>query len=149
MKKNLLVFSTITGFVLLVVFASCKKGVKEPITLDRAAGKWSINAIRYQAYYNGSNTPADSTVPWRPVVENYVSFDGMTSFQYCFNTSYSTNGNYSFMGQDSISITMNEVTTKWKILLLTSTNFNIERELDNIHDFPGAEKVVMFQAFVR
>ncbi|MBL0355466.1 MAG: hypothetical protein IPP72_00600 [Chitinophagaceae bacterium] len=138
--------------VLAIVFAatlsSCsKKGIKDPVTLDKAAGKWSINAIRHQIY-TGSSTPEDSTVPWRPNPENFVIFDGVSAFQYAFNGSSTINGIYSFIGQDSISINLDGENNRWKILLLTPTNFNIERTSDNLHDFPGAT-VVTYQSFVR
>lgn len=147
MKKNLLIRPALLGLVFAATLTSCKKGIKEPVTLDRAAGKWSINAIRYQVF-NGSSTPQDSTVPWRPVTENAVTFDGISTFQYRFNSAGVINGTYSFLGQDSISITMDGEATRWKILLLTTTNFNIQRTSDNLHDFPGAT-VISYQSFVR
>lgn len=147
MKKSLLITTAILGFVFSATITSCKKGIKDPVTLDKAAGKWSINAIRYQIY-NNSTTPQDSTVPWRPIPENYVIFDGAANFQYCFNSSSVTNGNYAFVGSDSISINMDGEATRWQILLLTATNFNIARTSNNLHDFPGA-RVVTYQSFVR
>jgi hypothetical protein len=147
-KKNLLFLSAIVGIVFTATLSSCsKKGIKDPVTLDKATGKWSINSIRYQVY-TGSSTPKDSTVPWHPNPENYVIFDGVANFQYAFNSPNTVNGNYSFIGQDSISISMEAEATRWKILLLTPTNFNIERTAGNLHDFPGAT-VVTYQSFVR
>lgn len=147
MKKNLLIKTTTVLFAFAVSLSSCKKGIQKAVTLDKAAGKWSINAIRYQVY-EGSTTPKDSTVPWVPNPENYVIFDGVANFQYAFNSPQTINGNYSFISADSISISMDAETTRWKILLLTPTNFNIERTSGNLHDFPGAT-VVTYQSFVR
>ncbi len=133
--------------VLAFQVSSCKKGIKDPVTLDKAAGKWSINAIRYQIY-NGAATPQDSTVPWRPNPENFVSFDGVSNLQYRFNNSPLYSGTYSFIREDSIIMNMDGETTRWKILLLTPTNFNIERTSNNLHDFPG-KRVTTYQSFVR
>ncbi len=132
---------------LALQLAGCKKGIKDPVTLDKAAGKWSINAIRYQIY-NGTPTPQDSTVPWRPNPENFVSFDGVSNLQYKYNSSPVYNGSYAFIREDSIILTMDGETTRWKVLLLTPTNFNIQRTSDHLHDFPG-RTVTMYQSFVR
>lgn len=147
MKKHLLLQTAVLTIVFAAALSSCKKGIKDAVTLDRAAGKWSINSIRYQVY-TGSPTPQDSTVPWRPNPENFVHFDGVSAFQYAYNGSATINGTYSFIGQDSISIALNGENNRWKILLLTPTNFNIERTSNNLHDFPGAT-VVTYQSFVR
>ncbi len=148
MKKNLLSLSAVIVLAIAVSFSSCKKGIKDPVTLDKAAGKWSINAIRYQVFAGGSSNPQDSTVPWRPNPENYVTFDGTSTFRYAFNNSGTISGQYAFVGSDSMSITMDGATSRWKILLLTPTNFNIEQTSDNVHDFPGAT-VITYQSFVR
>ncbi len=148
MKKNLLSLTAILAIVFSAIFSGCaKKGITDPVALDKASGKWSINAIRYQVY-NGSPTPKDSTIPWRPNPENFVSFDGVSSLQYSFNSPTVLGGEYSFIGNDSISIRVDHTTTRWKILLLTNTNFNIESTSSNNPDFPGAT-VVTFQGFVR
>ena len=146
-KKYLhLVYLLLCSLLLLTNF-SCRKGVKEAITLDKAAGKWSINAIRYRIYY-GTPEPKDSTVPWKPVVENFVSFDGVSHFQYCYNSSATTGGEYAFVGSDSIDIKIGTEINRWKIQLLTSTNFNIERTSSDNNSFPGAT-VITYQGFVR
>jgi hypothetical protein len=146
-KKNLLPSSILLGAFFLAAGIGCKKGIKDPITLDKAAGKWSINAIRYKIY-TGSPEAKDSTVPWRPVTENQVTFDGVSRLQYQFNSADAQSGEYGFIGADSITLNISSKPTRWKILLLTPTNFNIERtELDN-PSFPGAT-VVTYQGFVR
>ena len=133
--------------LLTLINSGCKKGIKEPVTLDKAAGKWSINAIRMQVL-NGSTILTDSTVPWRPVVENFVTFDGISKLNYNFNKPTATAGNYTLYGYDSIRIQIGDDNRKWKILLLTTTNFNIETTSTNNSTYPGA-KVVTFQGFVR
>lgn len=145
--KKFLPFPIIAGIIFLCAFASCKKGVTQAVTLDKAAGKWSINAIRYKIY-NGTSTPKDSTIPWRPAPENFVSFDGKSNLQYCFNSPTSNAGDYAFVGSDSIDIHVDHETKRWKVLLLTETNFNIETRSSDNSDFPGAT-VVTFQGFVR
>lgn len=148
MKKNLLFLSILLGIGFIIITSSCKKGITDPITLDKAAGKWSINAIRYKIY-NGTTTPKDSTIPWRPTPENFVTFDGTSNLQYCFNSTAVTGGNYSFVGSDSIDIHLGgHDTQRWKILLLTETNFNVERTSTDNNAFPDAT-VVTFQGFVR
>lgn len=146
-KKNLLFLTAILGLVFTATFSSCKKGINNPVSLDKASGKWSINAIRYQVY-NGSTIAKDSTIPWRPNPENFVSFDGVSSLQYSFNSPAVLGGDYQFIGTDSISIRVDHETTRWKILLLTGTNFNVESTSSNNPAFPGAT-VVTFQGFVR
>ena len=132
----------------MATLGSCsKKGIINPVTLDKASGKWSINAIRYKVY-NGTPTPKDSTIPWRPNPENFVSFDGVSTLQYSFNSPVVSGGEYSFIGTDSISIKVDHEATRWKILLLTETNFNIESTSSNNTAFPGAT-VITFQGFVR
>lgn len=147
MKRNLLAVCTVINLLSICSFTGCKKGIKDPVTLDKAAGKWSINAIRMQAF-NGKTLLRDSTVPWRPVVENYVSFDGISNINYCFNSSTSTAGEYKLLPNDSIMMSVGNDYRRWKILLLTATNFNIETTTDNDDNFPGAT-VVTFQGFVR
>lgn len=148
MKKNLLPLTAILATVFSLLFPGCtKKGIDNPVTLDKASGKWSINAVRYKVY-TGTPTPKDSTIPWRPNPENFVSFDGVSSLQYSFNSPAVLGGDYSFIGNDSISLRVDHKTTRWKILLLTGTNFNIESTSSNNPDFPGAT-VVTFQGFVR
>jgi hypothetical protein len=146
-KKNLLTVYTLITLLSITCFSACKKGIKDPVTLDKAAGKWSINAIRMQAF-NGKTLLRDSTVPWRPVVENYVSFDGISNLNYCFNSANSTAGDYKLLANDSIILRVGNDNRRWKILLLTSTNFNIETTTDDDDNFPGAT-VVTFQGFVR
>jgi len=146
-KKNLHLLHILLGFTFLLTISSCfKKGIKEAVTLDKAAGKWSINAVRYKIYYG--TTPKDSTVPWRPVIENYVAFDGVSRLEYCFNSSSSTGGEYAFVGSDSIDIKVGTEINRWKINLLTNTNFNIERTSTDNTSFPGAT-VITYQGFVR
>jgi len=146
-KKHLHLVYLLLGSFLLVTTISCRKGVKEAVTLDKAAGKWSINAVRYKIYYGTANAK-DSTVPWKPVVENYVSFDGVSRLEYCFNTSNSTGGEYAFAGEDSIDIKMGNDIGRWRIDLLTNTNFNIEKTSTDNNSFPGAT-VITYQGFVR
>ena len=130
------------------MLAGCsKKGIKEAVTLDKAKGKWGIHGVRYQIF-NGSTTPKDSTIPWVPNPENFVSFDGVSAMQYSFNSPIVWTGDYSLIGTDSISININHQTTRWKILLLTETNFNIETTSTNNPAFPGA-RVVTFQGFIK
>lgn len=140
---------TIVAFFCLALLAAgcAKKGVTDPVSKDQATGKWTIHAVRYQVY-NGSPTPKDSTIPWRPNPENFVSFDGVSTLEYSYNSPVVQSGNYSFIGSDSISITMDHKTTRWKVLLLTGTNFNIESTSENNPAFPGA-KVVTYQGFIR
>lgn len=148
MKKNLHLAHILLGSIFLLTITGClKKGIKEAITLDEAAGKWSINAVRYKIYY-GTPEAKDSTVPWKPIVENYVSFDGISRLEYCFNSSSATGGDYKFIGQDSIDIKVGTEINRWKIQLLTNTNFNIERTYIDNTKFPGAT-VVTYQGFVR
>lgn len=148
MKKHLHFLHILLGFIFLLTITSCfKKGIKDAVTLDQAAGKWSINAIRYKIYY-GTPEAKDSTVPWKPVIENYVSFDGVSHLEYCFNSRSATDGEYSFVGNDSIDIKVGNDINRWKIQLLTNTNFNIERTYVDNTKFPGAT-VVTYQGFVR
>jgi hypothetical protein len=147
-KKNLRLLHILpASFFLLTIFGCAKPGIKDPVTLDKAAGKWSINAIRYKIYY-GTPEAKDSTIPWKPVLENYVSFDGASHLEYCFNSPVATGGEYSFIGKDSIDMKIGSEVNRWKILLLTGTNFNIERTSTNNTSFPGAT-VVTYQGFVR
>jgi hypothetical protein len=146
-KRLLLIFFLVTGLLLTLINTGCKKGIKDPVTLDKAAGKWSINAIRMQVL-NGSTIEEDSTLPWRPVVENFVEFDGISKLNYNFNKASSTAGDYVLYGYDSIRIHIGDDNRKWKILLLTTTNFNIETTSTDNSMYPGA-KVVTFQGFVR
>ena len=147
MKRNLPVIYSLFGLLSIILFTGCKKGIKDPVTLDKASGKWSINAIRMQAF-NGTTLLRDSTIPWRPIVENYVSFDGISNVSYCFNSSTSTPGEYKLLPNDSIMLSVGNDNRRWKILLLTATNFNIETtDVDN-SAFPGAT-VVTSQGFVR
>ena len=147
MKRNLLSVYTLVGLLSISCFFGCKKGIKDPVTLDKASGKWSINAIRMQAF-NGTTLLRDSTVPWRPIVENYVSFDGISNVNYCFNSSTSTPGDYKLLASDSIMLRVGNDNRRWKILLLTATNFNIETTDHDNSAFPGAT-VITFQGFVR
>jgi hypothetical protein len=153
------------GACIIAITGSCKKGIKDAITLDRAAGTWSVNAIRYNISYGGL-TSRDSTVPWRPTPNNYVTFDGVQNVQYAFNQTNNFSGKYTLLGADSIllsfttdnnrfsetdSVTMAILggeKSRWKILLLTPTNFNIQKTSTNNKSFPGAT-VVTYQGFVR
>jgi len=145
-KRNLLPLVVLLSII--VSAYSCKKGIKDPITLDQAAGNWNIHAIRYNIYY-GTPEPKDSTIPRIPNTKRFVTFDGVSQIQYCFNSLTTLSGDYKFIGKDSIQINMNNETLTWKIMLLTSTNFNIERTLTDKSAFPGASEVVMYQGFVR
>jgi hypothetical protein len=163
-KKHLLTSYSILSIFLITITGSCtKKGILEPVTLDQAAGTWSINAIRFKITY-GAGPSKDSTVPWKPAPSNYVTFDGVSNMNYCFNQTNSFTGKYNLIGSDSItmsfiennrlsaadSVTMAilDENSRWKILLLTSTNFNIEKTSTNNKSFPGAT-VVTYQGFVR
>ena len=146
MKKTLPFLLGLTFVAIALCTSSCKKGIADPVTLDKAAGKWSINAIRYRIHTGSSYQ--DSTVPWRPNPENFVSFDGKSNMQYRFNNTSVFNGTYTFIREDSIIMNMGEEVSRWKILLLTPTNFNIEMTSEYLHDFPG-RKVTTFQSFVR
>jgi hypothetical protein len=146
-KKYLPLTSILLCVVLIATTNSCKKGEKQAVTLDKAAGKWSINAVRMEIYYGGVLSK-DSTIPWRPVVENYVSFDGVSSMEYCFNQSYANGGHYQINGADSIYMQVASESNRWKILLLTNTNFNIRKTATDNHTFPGAT-VVTYQSYVR
>ena len=147
MKKNLHLIAILVAFGAFVSANSCQKGIKVPVTLDKAAGKWSINAIRMKVFY-GTTLSKDSTVPWRPVVENYVTFDGVSALNYCFNSETSLPGQYQFINEDSIAMQIGDENKRWKIQLLTGTNFNIESTSENNTEFPGAT-VVTFKGFVR
>jgi hypothetical protein len=140
-------FFVATCTLLTFINSGCKKGIKDPVTLDKAAGKWSINAIRMQVL-NGSTILSDSTLPWRPVVENFVTFNGISALSYNYNKPTATNGDYTLYDYDSIRIRLGNDNRKWKILLLTATNFNIETTSTDNSNYPGA-KVVTFQGFVR
>ena len=147
-KKYLHLQHILPATILLLTIIGCAKpGIKNPVTLDDAAGKWSINAIRYKIY-NGTPEAKDSTVPWKPVRENFVSFDGVSHLEYCFNSSTATSGEYSFVGKDSIDIKVGSETKRWRVDLLTNTNFNIERTSFDDTAFPGAT-VITYQGFVR
>jgi len=140
---------TILSIASVLLLASCaKQGISEAVTKDNAAGKWVIHGVRYQVYNNGSSTPRDSSQPWKPNPENFVNFDGVSKLSYSYNSPAVTSGEYAFIGNDSISITMNHETTRWKILLLTNTNFNIETTTTNHPSFPGAT-VKTYQGFIR
>jgi hypothetical protein len=139
---------TFLSILCLALLAGCSKnGITDAVTLDKAAGKWGIHGVRYQVF-TGSPTPKDSSVPWVPNPENFIKFDGVASMQYSFNSPIVWTGDYSLIGNDSISINIDHQTTRWKILLLTETNFNIEMTSTNHPSFPGAT-VKTFQGFIR
>lgn len=139
---------TILSIFCLALLAGCaKKGITDPVTEDKAAGKWVIHDVRFHID-NGTPTPRDSSIPWRPNPENFVSFDGSSKVQYAYNTPVVSSGEYAFIGTDSISIVMNHETIRWKILLLTQTNFNIESTSYNNPVAPGV-KVITYQGFIR
>lgn len=146
MKKTQQTYALFLFFLIIISATSCKKGITNAVTLDKAAGKWSINAIRMKVYY-GDVLYKDSTIPWKPVVENYVSFDGISTVNYCFNSESTSTGRYNLLPGDSLFLDVNRDASNWKILLLTPTNFNIERTVYNHTDFPGA-KVLQYQCFV-
>lgn len=146
MKKTHVLPALFISIFLLILSIGCKKGITDPVNLDKAAGKWSINAIRMKVYY-GDVLYKDSTTPWNPVVENFINFDGISSVKYCFNSAEISNGSYKMLPGDSLFLNVKEEAANWKILLLTPTNFNIERTLLNHNDFPGA-KVLLYQCFV-
>ncbi len=147
MKNHLHLLAIVASILLSISNINCKKGISDPVTLDKAAGKWSINAIRMKVFY-GSILAKDSTVPWTPIVENYVNFDGVNHFNYCFNSASTTSGEYKLLQNDSINLKFPHEEDRWKILLLTSTNFNIEKTSTNNNAFPGAT-VITYQGFVR
>lgn len=148
MKKYLLQLPAIAGLTMLAIGSSCKKGISDPITLDKASGKWSINAIRLKIYDGTTGTTKDSTIPWRPTPENYVSFDGVSNIKYCFNSTATLTGAYSFIGTDSINLKIGSDNKRWKVLLLTETNFNIETTTVDKSSLPS-KTTVTFQGFVR
>lgn len=167
MKKFLpLSIFILTGCFLITATVGCKKitGIKDPVTLDEASGAWSINAVWFNASY-GSGASKDSLIPWKPIIGNNVSFDGISKMEYCFNRSYKSFGNYKLENSDSLTVTFTEnnrvedldylvkifgsATSKWKIRLLTPTNFNIEKTVDSHTAFPGATSVKIYQNFVR
>jgi len=146
-KKYLPLLAGLCCIIFSLPLSSCKKGITNPINLDKAAGKWSINAVRYRLHVGLSNYQ-DSTAPWNPSPENFVSFDGKSTLQYQFNTARIFNGTYKFIREDSIVMNVDGETSRWKILLLTPNNFNIEMTSEYLHDFPG-RKVTIYQSFVR
>lgn len=147
MKNRLHLLAIVAITLLSVLNLHCKKGISDPVTLDKAAGKWSINAIRMKVFY-GSLLAKDSTVPWTPIVENFVNFDGVSQFTYCFNSAANTSGEYKLLQTDSVYLKFPHEDDRWKILLLTGTNFNIEKTSTNNNAFPGAT-VITYQGFVR
>lgn len=147
MKKNLPLITLLVAFISFASTNGCKKGVKDAVTLDKAAGKWIIHGIRMKIFY-GTTLAKDSTVPWRPVVENFVNFDGVNSLRYCYNSENVLPGQYNFFSQDSIAMLVGDDSQKWKIQLLTATNFNIETTTTNNNEFPGAT-VVIYKGFIR
>jgi len=145
-KKNILIY--LVGGLFLSAFSGCAKpGIKEPVTLDKAAGNWTIHSIRLKVY-NGSSLIKDSLVPWKPVKTNYVNFDGVSKVDYCYNSAATKTGEYKLMGEDSIHMTLTNDIRSWKILLLTSTNFNIETTSNSNTSFPGST-VITYQGFIR
>ena len=165
MKKHLLICSCFCVFLIAIIGSCTKKGITDPVTLDKAAGTWSINSIRYNVSY-GTATTIDSTVPWRPIIGNSITFDGVSKMNYSFNMPYSNYGTYKIDGTDSMTISFSTADNRidgidsivkllgtesgrWKILLLTSTNFNIEKTTTYNKAFPGANSIVTFQSFVR
>lgn len=164
MKKYTLI--SLLGVLIIALVGSCaKKGITDPVTLDKAAGTWSINSIRYNVSYGSGNTK-DSTVPWLPILGNNVTFDGVSNMQYCFNLPYTSTGSYELDGSDSITISFGRDNNRldgidslvrligtengrWKILLLTPTNFNLERTTTSNNSFPGASSIKTYQSFVR
>jgi hypothetical protein len=148
MKRHLHLLAILGLTLVSISNINCKKGITDPVTLDKAAGKWSINAIRMKVFY-GSVLAKDSTIPWTPIVENYVDFDGVSNFKYCFNSTNSKTGQYKLYQSDSVSLKFLDSNEEmWKILLLTGTNFNIEKTSTNNTSFPGAT-VITYQGFVR
>lgn len=167
MKKALPTFLIIiTGCFFITATVGCKKitGIKDPVTLDEASGTWSINAVWFNASY-GSGATRDSLIPWKPILGNWVTFDGISKMEYCFNRSYKSFGSYKLENSDSMTVTFTEnnrvedidylvkifggETSKWKIRLLTPTNFNIEKTVESHSAFPGATTVKIYQNFVR
>ena len=146
MKKNIL-FYLLGGFFLTAFSGCAKPGIKEPVTLDKAAGKWFIKSVRIQVF-NGSILTKDSLVPKKSGTGSYVTFDGISKIDYCFNTTTAKEGNYAFLGTDSISLKIADDNRRWKILLLTGTNFNIQTSATNNNSFPGAT-VITYQGLER
>jgi len=145
-KKNILTY--ILGGFFLQIFAGCvKPGIKAPVTLDKAAGRWYINAIRIQVLYGGILSK-DSLVPRNASTVNLIDFDGVSKIEYRFNTTVAKEGSYSFFGLDSIAIKLIDDDRKWKVLLLTGTNFNIQTSTTDNNSFPGAT-VITFRGLER
>ena len=148
MKRRLHLLVLCTLFILPLLITSCsKEGIKNPVNTDKAAGKWSFNAIRMKVYYGG-RLYKDSTLPWQPVVENFIDFDGSSNVSYCFNSSEISSGRYAILPGDMLNMKIDGEDNDWKILLLTPTNFNIVRTVTNHNDFPGAT-VDLYHCFVR
>ncbi len=145
-EKNILVYFLV-GFFLTALLSCTKPGIKQSVTLDKASGDWIINSIRLKVY-NGSTLIKDSLVPWKPVKKNFVNFDGISKVDYCYNSASTKTGEYKLMGADSIHLTLIGDIRDWKILLLTTTNFNIETTSNNNTSFPGST-VITYQGFIR
>jgi hypothetical protein len=148
MKQRLPLLVLSSLFAASAFLVSCsKEGIQKPVNSEKATGKWSFNAIRMKVYYGGT-LYKDSTLPWQPVVENFINFDGSSSVSYCFNSSEVSSGRYTLLPEDLLNMKIDGEDNDWKILLLTPTNFNIVRTVTNHNDFPGAT-VDIYHCFVR
>lgn len=149
MKKQLyLIIALSLASLLLMLGNGCKKAETNPINPDRFGGSWEINALRFSATYPDGRVK-DSIVPWAPVPKNYIAFLGADRLEYQFNQPAATVGTYSYNGFDTVTLNLGEIAQDYRILLLTSTNFNIERRLSSHPSFPGASFVMFYQNFVR
>ena len=148
MKRKLPLLAIPLIAATLIFLGSCsKEGIKNPVNTEKATGKWSFNAIRMKVYYGGTFY-RDSTLPWQPVVENFIHFDGSSNVSYSFNSSEVSSGRYAMLPEDMMNMKIDGEDHDWKILLLTPTNFNIVRTVTNHNAFPGAT-VEIYHCFVR
>lgn len=149
MKKQLNLIIALSLATLLLIFGSgCKKGEANAVNPDRFGGAWEINALRFSATYPDGRI-RDSIVPWTPNPKNYIAFVGANRLEYQFNQPAAIIGTYAYDGFDSLTLNLGDVPQTYRVLLLTRTNFNIERRLASHPNFPGASYVMLYQNFVR
>lgn len=149
MKKQLYLIIALSLASLLLIFGSgCKKAETNAINPDRFGGAWEINALRFSATYPDGRV-RDSIVPWTPTPKNYIAFLGADRLEYQFNQPAAIIGRYAYNGYDEVTLNLGDVPQTYRVLLLTRTNFNIERRLSSHPSFPGASFVMFYQNFVR
>jgi hypothetical protein len=148
MKKMFTLCGIAAVLCSIAFVSSCKKSdpaVARPKE-QLIVGKWSINRVQMKGYTGGALIK-DSTIPNKPLPENFVKFDAAGGVEYRFNKATSDFGTYSFTGTDYVTAVIAGVTYQWKNLLLTETNFNVVNTTPH-PSLPGST-LETYQVFVR